>query len=62
MAIDPKTTTVKTLYLSHELAAKIASFRFGNEIRSEAEAIRLLIEAGLDPKGVAKQVQKTRRG
>ena len=62
MAIDPKTTTVKTLYLSHELAARIASFRFGNEIRSEAEAIRLLIEAGLDAKGVAKRVQKTRRG
>lgn len=47
MAINPATTTRKLLTLSHDLVDRIASFQQAKGIRSEAEAVRQLIERGL---------------
>ena len=44
--------TRKIVSVPIELAEAIADFRFGERIRTEAEAIRRLIEAGLHAKGL----------
>ncbi len=37
----------KLIYLTEEQAERISDFRFGNRLNSENEAIRQLIELGL---------------
>lgn len=43
--------TRKIVSLPAALAEAIADFRFSERINTEAEAIRILIEAGLEAKG-----------
>lgn len=47
MAVNPETTTRKLVSLPRALAQAIADYRFTNRIKTEAEAIRRLIEMGL---------------
>ncbi len=47
----------KLVYLTDEQAKAISDFRFGNRLQSENEAIRRLIELGLD---AAKQKEVAR--
>lgn len=47
MAVNPETTTRKLVSLPRELAQAISDYRFTNRIKTEAEAIRRLIERGL---------------
>lgn len=48
MAINPDTTDRKVVHMPKALAQRIARYRFGNEINAESEAIRRLIEKGLE--------------
>lgn len=47
MAIS-KTTDRKVFYVPREMSGEIDEFRFGKRIASEAEALRQLIEKGLE--------------
>lgn len=42
----------KIISMPAELVERIKHYRFANQINSEAEAIRALIEKGLDSEGV----------
>ena len=44
----PSKKPVITLLVDEELLERIKDFRFGNRIDSKSEALRLLIEKGLD--------------
>lgn len=48
MAINPETTDRKIIQVPKEMSRRIARYRFGNEIGAETEAIRRLIEKGLE--------------
>jgi predicted DNA-binding protein len=49
MPKEKKMSSQRTiLSMPHELKERIRKFRFANEIDTEAEAIRLLIERGLE--------------
>lgn len=48
MAINRETTTRKLVSLSHEKVREIEAYRFDNRIKTEAEAIRRLIDLGLE--------------
>ena len=50
MAKEPVMVTRKIVSLPAELAKAVDDFRFENRLRSEAEAIRILLEAGLEAK------------
>jgi len=50
MAKEPVMVTRKIVSLPAELAKAVDDFRFENRLRSEAEAIRILLEAGLAAK------------
>ena len=41
----------KLIYLTDDMAAQVAEYRFAMRLQSENEAIRRLIQAGLDAKG-----------
>lgn len=47
MVINPETTVRKLVSLPREMVQAIEDYRFANRIKTEAEAIRRLIEAGL---------------
>jgi metal-responsive CopG/Arc/MetJ family transcriptional regulator len=47
MAVNPETTARKLVTMPHELAKEIDDFRFEHRIKTEVEAIRRLIELGL---------------
>ncbi len=47
MAVNPDRMTRKLVSLPRELLRAIEDFRFENRIKTEAEAIRRLIELGL---------------
>jgi hypothetical protein len=54
--INRETTVRKNVAMPNELWERVRSWRFRNEINTESEAIRRLVEAGLDalsakPKG-----------
>lgn len=52
MPKEKKMSSQRTiLSMPLELKERIRKFRFANEINTEAEAIRLLIERGLDASG-----------
>lgn len=52
MPKEKKMSSQRTiLSMPPELRERIRKFRFANEINTEAEAIRLLIERGLDANG-----------
>ena len=44
----PSKKPVITLLVDEELLERINDFRFGNRIESKSEALRLLIEKGLE--------------
>ncbi|GLT02733.1 hypothetical protein GCM10007897_41550 [Sphingobium jiangsuense] len=48
MAVNPDTTARKLVSLPHEMVKAIQDFRFENRIASESEAIRQLIQKGLN--------------
>ena len=58
MAVNPDRMTRKLVSLPHELLRAIEDFRFENRVRTEAEAIRRLIELGL--KASAKPPERVR--
>jgi metal-responsive CopG/Arc/MetJ family transcriptional regulator len=47
MVVNPETTVRKLVSLPREMVKAIEDFRFANRIKTESEAIRRLIEAGL---------------
>lgn len=48
MAIDKDVNTQVLLTISKELLDKVEDFQFNNRIPSRSEAIRMLIEKGLE--------------
>lgn len=48
MAVNPVTTVRKLVSLPREVVSSIEDYRFQNRIRTESEAIRRLIEMGLE--------------
>jgi hypothetical protein len=48
VAVNPETTDRKVIQVPKEMSRRIARYRFGNEINAESEAIRRLIEKGLE--------------
>lgn len=48
MPVNPETTVRKLISLPRELMARIEDYRFSQRVKSEAEAMRRLIEAGLE--------------
>jgi metal-responsive CopG/Arc/MetJ family transcriptional regulator len=48
MAVNPKTTTRKLVSLPHAMVRAVEDFRFQRRIKTESEAIRRLIELGLN--------------
>lgn len=48
MAVNPDTTARKLITMPHELVERVKAFRFQQQINTETEAIRRLIELGLD--------------
>lgn len=48
MPINPEKSVQKLVAMPREMADAIADFRFEHRLRSEAEAIRRLIKAGLN--------------
>jgi hypothetical protein len=58
MAVDPETTVRKLYSMPRALAKRIDDFRFRQRIKTEAEAVRLLIERGLEAESTPKK--KTR--
>jgi len=48
MAINQETTVRKITAFPRELMAAVEEFRFANRIKTESEAIRRLIELGLE--------------
>jgi len=48
MAINKETTVQKLIAMPRELAEKVSEFRYDNRLPSEAEAIRQLIQKGLN--------------
>jgi hypothetical protein len=57
MAVDPEKTVRKLVSLPIPMVQAIADFRFQQRISTESEAIRRLIEAGLDRE--SRRVQET---
>jgi len=58
MVINTDNTTRKLVSLPHTMVRAIEDFRFANRIKSESEAIRRLIEAGLKATGGTAAVAK----
>ena len=62
MAKQPTLTTKKLIALDPKMMREIESYRFSERIESESEAIRRLIELGLNassaPKGVTQRSRK----
>lgn len=54
MPINPEKTVQKLVAMPREMAEKIADYRFENRLKSEAEAIRRLIQLGLNATRPAK--------
>lgn len=50
----------KLLWMRQDLWDRIESYRWANRIQSESEAMRLLIEKGLDAEGERRQKGKKR--
>jgi hypothetical protein len=48
MAKDPVLTSKKLINLDPAMLDRISDFRFTNRINTESEALRLLLEIGLD--------------
>lgn len=48
MAVDPSKMTRKLVSLPHEMVEAISEYRFAQKIGTEAEAIRRLIQKGLE--------------
>ncbi|BCI68075.1 hypothetical protein AAJCM20276_26990 [Acetobacter aceti] len=48
MAINKETTTQKLIAMPKSLAEKVSEYRYDNRLPSEAEAIRRLIQIGLE--------------
>lgn len=48
MPVNPDTTIRKNVAMPRELWELVRSFRFRHEINTESEAIRRLVEIGLD--------------
>jgi metal-responsive CopG/Arc/MetJ family transcriptional regulator len=51
MVVNPNRLARKLVSLPHELLAAIEDYRFANRIKTESEAIRRLIELGLEAAG-----------
>jgi hypothetical protein len=51
MVVNAETTVRKLVSLPRDLVREIADYRFANRLNTEAEAIRRLIEAGLEAEG-----------
>jgi hypothetical protein len=51
MPVNPDTTVRKNVAMSKELWEQVRTWRFRNEINTESEAIRRLVEAGLQSVG-----------
>jgi metal-responsive CopG/Arc/MetJ family transcriptional regulator len=62
MTVNPDTTVRKLVSLPRNLVRDVEDFRFSHRIKTESEAIRALIRAGLD--AIAKEASKpkTERG
>lgn len=58
MVVNTDVGARKIVTLPHSLIAAIRKFRFSNEIRTESEAIRQLIEAGLQAHGVPNNLER----
>ena len=62
MAKQPTLTKKKLIALDPKMMREIESYRFGERIKSESEAIRRLIELGLSvssaPKGPSQRSRK----
>lgn len=54
MPVNPDTTVRKLLSMPKTLAAEVSEYRFSQRIGTEAEAIRRLIELGLQASRPAK--------
>ena len=48
MVVNPKVTVRKIVSLPRDTVSAIERFRFGNHVKTEAEAIRRLIDLGLE--------------
>lgn len=48
MAVDLSNKTRKIVTMPHDLLQQVEDFRFANRISTEAEALRVLIRAGID--------------
>ncbi len=48
MVVNPDRLTRKLVSLPNELLAEIDDYRFSNRVKTESEAIRRLIELGLE--------------
>jgi hypothetical protein len=55
MPVNPDTTVRKNVAMPKELWEQVRTWRFRNEINTESEAIRRLVEAGLRSVGKAKK-------
>jgi hypothetical protein len=55
MVINPASMVRKLVSLPHALVAAIEDYRFANRIKTESEAIRQLIELGLNAKQQEKE-------
>jgi metal-responsive CopG/Arc/MetJ family transcriptional regulator len=58
MTVNPDTTVRKLVSLPRDLVRDVEDFRFSHRIKTESEAIRALIRAGLD--AVAKESSKSK--
>lgn len=56
MPVNPDTTVRKVVNLPRDLWSRIEDYRFDNRIKTEADAMRQLIELGLE-----KAAQRKRR-
>ena len=50
MAVNPETTVRKLVSLPHSMVREIEDYRFRERVKTEAEAIRRLLELGLKVK------------
>lgn len=57
MSVNPATTTRKLVSLPHATLRAVEDYRFSQRIRTESEAIRRLIDRGLDPGNLDAQKQ-----
>lgn len=62
MPVNPETTVRKMLSFKRPLWERIQDYRFSRRINAETEAVRRLIERGLDAEGDARPARGKREG